>query len=471
MEESEFEKRMKVAMNVLEYEIIKRTELPEEWQRESVLIELEQFLQKSWTERTIFYWDEETERTQRFIDFNRLDGIKIQNYIGSVLFKGEQLNIFPKLFQNESSKERTKLEASMLVRNISFWLGYCDRLNIPFFSTRDSLLGKPNFLELFIAFYAGYTKKLVERQPYIQYEKREERGGFIRGKLLTEEYLLKQYPTGRWEQVPYEYSEFTLDNPLNQIIKQTCQLLMIRTKEEDSKKNLRAIIGRLANVRLSTGNRNDWDRIVIPIHQKPYQTVLTMSKFFLNSLGNAMESGKNESYCFLFPTELLFERFVSGFLKASLPAKVSIKTQTTDQYLADLWINGQNIGKAFGLREDIVIQIEQNTIVLDTKYKEIQPFNTPDQKRFGISEQDIRQIAIYAAKRKAKHVFLVYPLYWKEPSTSIEIAYQIQLQTDDPIHLKILKIPFLIEKNEEETERELKQKFQKIYDNYLEKSE
>ena len=100
-----------------------------------------------------------------------------------------------------------------------------------------------------------------------------------------------------------------------------------------------------------------------------------MSKFFLNSLGNTVESGKNESYCFLFPTELLFEHFVSGFLNSFLPANVSIKTQTTDQYLADLWINGQNIGKAFGLREDIVIQTERNTIILDTKYKEIQPLN------------------------------------------------------------------------------------------------
>ena len=163
----------------------------------------------------------------------------------------------------------------------------------------------------------------------------------------------------------------------------------------------------------------------------------------------------------------MFERFVSGFLNSFLPANVSIKTQTTDQYLADLWINGQNIGKAFGLREDIVIQTARNTIILDTKYKEIQPLNTPDQKRFGISEQDIRQIAIYAAKRKAKHIFLIYPLYWKEPLTSTEITYQIQLQTEEPIQLKILKIPFLIERSEQETEQELKKQFQKIYQNYL----
>lgn len=467
MEEFGFGKRMKVRMNVLEYEIIKREELPAAWQTETARNELEQFLQESWKERTIFYSDEETERNQRFIDFNRLDGIKIQNYIGSILFKGEQLNIFPKLFQYELSKERMQLDSSLLVKNISFWLRYCDRLNIPFFSMRDSLLGKQNFLELLIAFYARYTKKLVERQPYVQYEKKEETGGFIRGKLLTENYLLKQYPTGRWEQVPYEYSEFTLDNRLNQIIKRTCQLLIFRTKEEDSKKNLREITRKLAKVRSADISKNDWERIVIPMHQKPYQTVLNMSKFFLSSLGNAMESGKKESYCFLFPTELLFERFVSGFLKATLPTGLSVKTQTTDQYLADLWINGQNMGKAFGLREDIVIQTEQNTIVLDTKYKEIQPLDVSDKKRFGISEQDIRQIAIYAAKRNAKHVFLIYPLYWKEQPTSTKVSYQIRLQVEEPICLEILKIPFLIETSEEETEQELKQKIQKIYENYL----
>ena len=60
-------------------------------------------------------------------------------------------------------------------------------------------------------------------------------------------------------------------------------------------------------------------------------------------------------------------------------------------------------------------------------------------------------------------------MYWKEPSTSTEITYQIQLQTEEPIQLEILKIPFLIEKNEEETEQELKKQFQKIYQNYLKK--
>ena len=145
---------------------------------------------------------------------------------------------------------------------------------------------------------------------------------------------------------------------------------------------------------------------------------------------------------------------------------MTMKTQTSDQYLANLLIDGRNMGTAFGLREDIFIQTEKGVIILDTKYKELLPFdeqNLYHSRRFGISDQDVRQIAIYAAKRNAKHVFLIYPLLWREKPTEKEIGYQIQLQENQSVYLEILKVPFLIEEQEEKTKEELRKILKKIY--------
>ncbi|MCI6676123.1 MAG: hypothetical protein MSG78_04340 [Clostridiales bacterium] len=453
-------------MNGFEFEIIQTVQLPKAWQQKEAQKQLQQFLQRSWQERTIFYFDEETGTQQKFIDFDRRDGIKLQNYIGSISFLGEEMTIFPKLFQIEKGMKKEELAPSMLARNISFWLGYCEKTRFPFFSVYDSLRGKENFFELLITLYASYTRQTIDREPYLEYKTMEQKGSFIKGKIRTNEYFSHQYPNGAWNQVPYEYSELTMDHPLNQIIKQTCELLIVRTKEEENRRILNQILLKLTPVSKKNWTPDECDRIVLPIHHKAYQIVLDMSKMFLRSLGNAMECGKKQSYCFLFPAELLFESFVSGFLRQCLPDNISMITQTTDQYLANLLINGRDMGQAFRLREDIVLKNKENIVIVDTKYKEILPFAEETKychnKRFGISDQDIRQIAVYAVKRNAKHVFLIYPLLWKEQLVQTEIDYHIQFSERQPIDLKILKVPFLIQDNENQTKIKLIQSLEKI---------
>ena len=320
--------------------------------------------------------------------------------------------------------------------------------------------------ELLIAIYVNYVRQLIERQPYFQYEDKNETGGIVKGKIREKEYFQRNYPRALWHQIPYEYSEFTLDNSLNQIIKYTCQMLMTYTKETDNRQKLKKIIWKLGEVTSRICTVYDCDKIVLNIRHKAYRIVVDMSQMFLRNFSNAMEYGWKESYCFLFPAELLFESFISGFLRQCLPSTMTMKTQTSDQYLANLLIDGRNMGTAFGLREDIFIQTEKGVIILDTKYKELLPFdeqNLYHSRRFGISDQDVRQIAIYAAKRNAKHVFLIYPLLWREKPTEKEIGYQIQLQENQSVYLEILKVPFLIEEQEEKTKEELRKILKKIY--------
>ena len=84
-------------VNGFEYMKIKSKKLPESWKEEGVLEDLEHFLQENWEQRSIFYNDGQVTSRQQFIDFDKKDGIKLQNYIGTIIFKGEQLNIFPKI--------------------------------------------------------------------------------------------------------------------------------------------------------------------------------------------------------------------------------------------------------------------------------------------------------------------------------------------------------------------------------------
>lgn len=88
-------------INGFEFSKIKMEKLPKSWQEEGALKELESFLQENWQQRSIFYTDRQITSRQQFIDFDKKDAIKLQNYIGTITFKGEQLNIFPKIFKED----------------------------------------------------------------------------------------------------------------------------------------------------------------------------------------------------------------------------------------------------------------------------------------------------------------------------------------------------------------------------------
>jgi len=70
-------------VNGYEFSSIKTKNLPHSWQEEESLAELEKFLQANWEQRSIFYSDGYITSRQQFIDFDRRDGIKLKNYIGT----------------------------------------------------------------------------------------------------------------------------------------------------------------------------------------------------------------------------------------------------------------------------------------------------------------------------------------------------------------------------------------------------
>ncbi|WP_298647501.1 hypothetical protein, partial [uncultured Proteiniphilum sp.] len=176
-------------INSYEHRKIRTSKLPVSWQDDGALDQLEKFLQDNWEQRSIFYADGQVTSRQQFIDFDVRDGIKLQNYIGTIIFKGEQLNIFPKVFKaDEDDTDTEDLRVDDLINNLVIWLGYCDRLNFPFVTMRGELSGAENLLELFITIYVHYVQAAINRQRFYQYEDVTENGSFVKGRIDFKDY-------------------------------------------------------------------------------------------------------------------------------------------------------------------------------------------------------------------------------------------------------------------------------------------
>ncbi len=455
-------------INGFEFSKIKLNKLPKSWQEEGAMGELESFLQENWQQRSIFYSDRQITSRQQFIDFDKKDAIKLQNYIGTITFKGEQLNIFPKIFkEDEDDFDADDLKTEDLINNLVYWLGYCDKLNFPFISMKGELSEAENLMELFITIYVHYVKAAIGRLRYHQYEDVAETGSFVKGRIDFKDYALRKYPQGQSDKLNYTYSSFVFDNALNRIIKCTCLFLLNITNQAANKeiiRNILMVLGDVANVNCKP---YDCDQVHLSALHGNYRIILSMSRMFLLNKISSNKIGMTETFCFLFPAEILFEGFIGGFIKEMLAGKARVRTQAGGQYLAEFVVDGEILGNAFMLKEDILVEFDDSIVVLDTKYKEIERFSrVRENRKLKISDSDMKQMAVYALKRGAKKLFLVYPLHKNEEMETLEVRYDIYIDEADAakcIPLEILKVPFACRENETKSKEMLRKIFDKIF--------
>ena len=182
--------------------------------------------------------------------------------------------------------------------------------------------------------------------------------------------------------------------------------------------------------------------------------------FLLNQTSN-YAIDMNESFCFLFPTDLLFEGFIGGFLQEVVENKGGkAYLQKSDMKLVDsIQIEGQEYDGVFTMRHDILVEYADKVFILDTKYKMIFRFEgNPDEARQIIGNEshqgDVYQVCEYARKRGATDVYLLYPQFrFEDVDTSFPIAKSGRAGGDIFIHF--VRLPFIFEEDESQVKNNL----------------
>lgn len=304
-----------MALNRYEESVIQNSKLPVSWQSAKALAELDDFLQQNWAQRSVFYEDGKVESRQQFLGFVGNQGIRTKNYIGTIVFNGEQLNIFPKVFRESRDEFGTEnLSLEHLMHNLVRWLEYCNRMAYPFINISAELNDAEDLRELFITLYIGYVRSAIERGLYYQYVDETSDISSIKGKFDIKDYLTNKIPNGQADKFQCTYSKFEFDNTINRVIKYTCKLLFNITSKRNQKA-IRNILIRLSEVSDVPCQPSDCDRIRLSRMQSQYRIIMSMSKMFLLNKTSGYTMDINESFCFLFPTELLFEGFIGGFMQ------------------------------------------------------------------------------------------------------------------------------------------------------------
>lgn len=452
-----------------EYTKIPNAKLPSSWQSQSALDELQEFLQQNWEQRAAFYEDGEVKSKQQFLDFTGQQGIRTKKYIGTIVFKGEQLNIYPRVFSTEKDDHETDdLTQKHLLNNLVKWIEYCNKLGYPFINISSELSDSEDLKELFITLYVGYVRSALERGLYYQYVDETEDCTSIKGKFDLKDYLVSKIPNGQAHKFRCTYSNFEFDNKVNRIIKHTCKHLM-NIASKKNQKVIRTILTRLNEISDVQCTPNDCNNIRLSKMHRHYGVIISMSKMFLLNKMSNYTVDTNESFCFLFPTDVLFEGFIGGFMKEVLHqygGKVTL--QESKMSLVDEIHYGDKVsGAAFTMRHDILVEYCKRLFVLDTKYKEMSRFEGNSEYEETINaeakQSDLYQVLEYARKRTLPDVYLLYPMYRYEEKEEV-FPYAVSKSDMGNINVHFIRLPFIFEEDEQKTKQQLTDVIKSVFD-------
>ena len=453
-------------LNYYENKIIKNELLPAEWTGQESLDELLNFLQSNWEQRAIFYDDGKVNSKQQFLDFIGQKNIRTKDYVGTIVYKGHQLNIFPKVFKEfKDDDDRKSLDLQHLMHNLVKWIEYTAKIDYPYISIAADMENTDDLQELFVSLYVRYVKAALDRGLFFRYEEKTENLPTIRGRLDIKDYITKKYPTGQFGKFLCSYSTFEFDNLLNRVIKCTLKFVW-NIATPSNQKIIRNLLNKLGEVSDQNCTPRDCDTIQLSKMQSKYKIILSMSKMFLLNKTTNYNLDTHDSFCFMFPTDLLFEGFIGGFIQSIFNEDAKVTLQASEVSLVDsIRLGDQEFAQAFVMRHDILIEHkEKGMFILDTKYKEVSRFEGNTDFRYDlindINSGDLYQVLTYAVSRGLDKVYLLYPQFRfeeKEPNPAIlKKSVEVEGQKSN-IDIYAVRIPFVFEDDDEKTSRCLKE--------------
>ena len=229
----------------------------------------------------------------------------------------------------------------------------------------------------------------------------------LRGKLRLADQLRQPYP--RLDRLAVAYDEHTADIAANRVLKKALQVVAARTRTIINQTRCRQLLTTLADVSPPTDLWADLRATQLSTRLlKRYEPALRWADWLLRGHGPGLCVGPDMAHCLLFPMERVFEQYVTaGFRRAG----VEVQVQHSSAWLID----DHNGMPRFKLRPDLLIRHNNQTIVLDTKWKTLDA--TDHTGHYGIDQADLYQLYAYGKKYNATDLVLIYPAHeqFREP--------------------------------------------------------
>jgi|TARA_R110002060_G_scaffold68010_4_gene76678 5-methylcytosine-specific restriction enzyme subunit McrC len=344
--------------------------------------------------------------------------LQVVNFVGVLDTPcGSRIEILPKVAANDENPELAR-------KTLLKMLSVVEKLKLEQFHQSSLQTLKQPLFEVLITQFLQATSKLIKRGLRSQYKRIEKETSFLKGQLLTAKQI-RQRP-GRQHYFQVSHDVFTADRAENRLLHSAIAQVFKWTKSTNNQRLARELLFVFHDIEKSTDYKSDfrkWSKDRTLAH---YRDIKPWCELILSQQSPITMSGVNNGVSFLFPMEVLFERYVAAKLKRQINKPLRLTEQTQNKALTKH--KEQNW---FKLRPDIVVYNDKTIVsVMDTKWKLLNQNLNTGKDKYHLAQSDMYQLFAYGEKymNGEGELYLIYPKHEKFETPLEHFSFKPGLQ-------------------------------------------
>lgn len=322
-------------------------------------------------------------------------GILFKNYVGVVQIGGLTIEILPKADKKADADKN--LWQSVLLN----MLKVCKRIRVESVSETQLKKRHHSILDVYFEMYLAEIERLVNKGLIKRYQKNQSNQNALKGKLLFAKNI--QQNLVHRERFYCEHQVYDRNHLLHQILYKGLRILktFVNDALKDRLNRLLFEFQEIDNIEIS---EKHFRKIVFDRKNSDYQKAFDIAKIIILNYSPSLNYGSENLLTLLFDMNALWEEYIFRILQKHKKDEEKVSRQDSKKF----WKNKC-------IRPDIILQIEQKTFVIDTKWKIIET-NNP-------SDEDLKQMFVYNLHWDAEKALLLYPKTGQTDSSFEEFHY------------------------------------------------
>jgi len=308
-------------------------------------------------------------------------GIRFGSYVGVIQIGGLTIEILPKADKNENADKN--LWQNVLLN----MLKVCKHIQVESISETQLKKRYHSILDIYFELYLNEVERLVKKGLIKKYRKNQSNQNALKGKLLFAQNI--QQNLVHRERFYCEHQVYDKNHLLHQILFKG--LLVLKTFVNDSLKDkLNRLLFEFQDFENINIQKKHFDKIIIDRKNHDYQKAIDIAKIIILNYSPSLNYGSDNLLTLLFDMNALWEEYIFRILQKHKTDEIEVSFQNSDKF----WENKR-------IRPDIVLKTQDETFVIDTKWKIVEA-NNP-------SDDDLKQMFVYNLHWKAEKTLLLYP--------------------------------------------------------------
>ena len=324
------------------------------------------------------------------------NGVKFTQYVGVIQIGKCTIEILPKidrLLERQSNKwQRVLLDMLDICQFIKL-----DTQGFGQVQLRSNAI-LSTYFRLFLEGVKGLIKKGIPRQ----YAPKEGNNKFLKGQLVLPKHL--RHNLHRPEQFYTRYQTFQEHHLLTQVIHEALKILRQLYLPSQLQLLLTQVQIAFPSPPPYQWNSRDFEQLLQNPRYHSYKRIIELARLILMNFSSDIRYGQHQLLAILFDMNILFEEYIFQQLKNTSGVPIKISRQRSIPF----W-------QRRSIRPDIIMEINGEKIVLDTKWKVL--------KSASPAMEDLKQMYIYCRYFKAKKGILLFPCADHETVQSVATPF------------------------------------------------